>query len=95
MPNPNVTIRQARRALSLLIEGGLRQIEASSANDAAIRDATINLFDELADEMDDWEIESSEDRKLRRIRDKMHELLANEDCPNIVRELLASCDLLP
>jgi hypothetical protein len=103
MPAPNVTFRRARGALSLLISGALREIEGhyGADNTDAIMTETVRLFDQLADEMDGWEIEPSRGRRLEALHDNLQEWLAKHDPKEehprteFARELLAKHDLMP
>lgn len=103
MPHPNVTFRRARGALSLLISGALREIEGhyGAENTDAIMGETVHLFDELADEMDGWEIEPSRARRLEALHYTLEEWLSEhapedeEPRTEFARELLAKHDLLP
>jgi hypothetical protein len=99
MPAPNVTYRHARTSLGLLISGALRNIEHHYGDgDIAVMDATVQLFDVLADEMDGWEIEPSRARKLERLHGELEEMLSgkgSEAEEEFARQLLTKHDLLP
>ena len=63
MPNVNVTIRRARAAIHLVASGALRDIEGefdphNEQDVCAKRDVEIQLFNEMIDELDQWEIAS-------------------------------------
>lgn len=54
------TIRHARSALDLIVNGALRQIESQFAdvNSPECKEATANLIVNLHDELDDWDVQS-------------------------------------
>lgn len=60
MPNPAVTIRHARNAIHLVISGALRDIEAEFGEDItdveACRECVVDLFNNIEDQIDQWEI---------------------------------------
>lgn len=52
------TIRHARNALDMLVNGALRQIEGQFADGGSpeYKAAVVDLFANLRDELNDWEV---------------------------------------
>jgi hypothetical protein len=94
MPNPNVTTRHARNAIHLILSGAIRDIEAEFAvgQEDERKGAIIKLFDEVADEIDEWETEGSRATRMANMWDDMAALMASQP---LYRDLLSEHDLLP
>ncbi len=91
MPNTAVTIRHARHAVHLLLSGALRDIEAefgegegAAAEQTAV---TKQLFNEIIDEIGDWEIADMPEM----VAEMQARLGERED----FMKILAEYDLLP
>jgi hypothetical protein len=99
MPHPNVTTRHARHALHLLISGALRDIDAefNEEREHEQQEATVRLFDELADEAGQWEIIPSRAYQADLMIEEMRAILADSTHParETIRALLAEHNLLP
>jgi hypothetical protein len=95
MSNPAVTIRHARNAIHLLVSGAVRDIEAEFAEVESASEPIRALFDELADELDQWEIDGCQARRLDALLVDMQAMLGNPGCSVAVRELLTKHDLNP
>lgn len=67
MPDPNVTIRHARHAIYMVINGAVRDIEAVfAADDIAAYDAAITLlFQNVIAEVMDWDIDGALDKAVQ------------------------------
>lgn len=94
MPNPNVTIRHARSAIHLILSGALHDIGAAFADDQEDeeRQAIVQLFDEVVDEIDRWE---TPETNLTRTDAMITEMQATMGSVEAFRDILAKFDLLP
>lgn len=86
MTSPSVTIRHTRHAIALLLTGAMQNIEPDSHAD---------LVDEVITVIADLGIVGTFITRADAMVSEMHEILGNEDCPDVVRELLAKHDMLP
>jgi hypothetical protein len=99
MPNKNVTIRHARSAIYMVLNGAVRDIESEyeSAENPECKEAIKELFDEVADEIDQWEIAGTQANKLSDLLSEMQNGAIAEGAPGreLVLALLVNHDLLP
>lgn len=57
-PHPNVTIRQSRNAMHILITGAMRSIEQASPNPESVPIFARLLIDNLMEEIAAWDVAS-------------------------------------
>lgn len=95
MTNPNVTIRHARQALKLLVRGATSEFPELRSDDPRVSGNVVDLIDALTEELGDFDMPGTEIKRLTDMIGHMQAMLANQDCPTIVRELLTQYDLNP
>ncbi len=97
MTNPNVTMRHARQAIHLLLVGAIQDIQTHFGPDQEDQwqDAVGSLFNEVVEEIGNWETPGTYLTRVESMIDDMGAMLGDPDCPLVVRELLAKYDLNP
>lgn len=89
MTSPNVHIRHAVSAVSLILDGALRHIEELETEEARHR-ATVTLFDAVQNELIDWDIDGSLPLLFSALLQETQARFSEAD-----RKLLAQLNLLP
>ena len=93
MSNPTVTIQNCKEAVYLVINGAIRNIEANHDGEDESK-VIVKLFDEIAESMSEWDIDSAANRQAKMVQE-MQVMLTSFNCPDVIGELLVKFKLLP